>query len=182
MALAQNLNLSRLKKRIHDRAEVVYCYVVRTIKRNEQQFRQEGCAPNFQGGRISLCTCKHHMRTFMSASSWKGKREGSHNRTSYCAIPRIRLMLVRDQVPGNGVCEGGQASPKGAGRAGGVSFGGVGLGKAVGEAVCRFSRRTRYAGARSHWRVQSRQDKTPSRTWNLRRQVVIVSGFPTGGS
>jgi hypothetical protein len=71
--LAQNRSLSGLKKRIHENEDLVYCYVISTIKRDVHQFRQEGCAPNFQGGRISLCTCKHYMRTFMDTNSWRGK-------------------------------------------------------------------------------------------------------------
>jgi hypothetical protein len=50
----------------------VYCYVIETIKNDGGRFRQTGSGPNFQGGRITLCTCKHRMRTFLSREQWKG--------------------------------------------------------------------------------------------------------------
>jgi hypothetical protein len=36
------------------------------------EFFQIGCGPNFQGGLITLCTCKHRMRTFKNPKQWKG--------------------------------------------------------------------------------------------------------------
>lgn len=52
----------------------VYLYVVTTMKYEEHQgFLQEGTGPNFQGDRITLCTCKHHMRSSLSAHDWTGK-------------------------------------------------------------------------------------------------------------
>lgn len=35
-------------------------------------FVQIGSAPNFQGDLITLCTCKHWMRTWRSPEDWKG--------------------------------------------------------------------------------------------------------------
>ena len=50
-----------------------YAYVVDTIKINRTgQFCQEGSGPNWQGGRITLCTCKHWMRTFREPKDWIG--------------------------------------------------------------------------------------------------------------
>jgi len=42
----------------------VYAYIVTTIKTKPPDFQlhQTGCAPNFDGGRITLCTCKHKDR------------------------------------------------------------------------------------------------------------------------
>jgi hypothetical protein len=40
----------------------VYVYIVTTVKVQGARFVQEGSAPNFQGGSISLCTCKHKDR------------------------------------------------------------------------------------------------------------------------
>lgn len=40
----------------------VYVYILTTVKVRDHTFEQEGSAPNFQGGRISLCTCKHKDR------------------------------------------------------------------------------------------------------------------------
>lgn len=51
---------------------VVYCYIVATIEEREGGFIQRGSGPNFQGGAISLCTCKHLMRTFRNLADWPG--------------------------------------------------------------------------------------------------------------
>ena len=40
----------------------VYSYIVTTAKVAGSGFHQTGSAPNFQGGRITLCTCKHKDR------------------------------------------------------------------------------------------------------------------------
>ena len=44
--------------------DLLYYYIVDTLDYIEGQILQKGSAPNFQGGIISLCTCKHWMRTF----------------------------------------------------------------------------------------------------------------------
>jgi len=68
-----NFDLANLKRRIHiDQADAYY-YVVATIKNSKGQFLQTGSAPNFQGNLVSLCTCKHFMRTFMDTDEWVGK-------------------------------------------------------------------------------------------------------------
>jgi hypothetical protein len=51
----------------------VYCYVIATIDFEGGEFLQTGSAPNFQGELITLCTCKHFMRTFLDAPQWPGK-------------------------------------------------------------------------------------------------------------
>jgi hypothetical protein len=50
----------------------VYAYVVSTVERYDDRFVQCGCGPNFQGGVITLCTCKHHMRAGRDADDWQG--------------------------------------------------------------------------------------------------------------
>ncbi len=86
----QNLNLSldalRLRlKTIGKTQATVYSYIVATVKNPEGHFIQTGSAPNFQGDVISLCTCKHYMRTFRTIDKWcdniwiagfTGKKEG----------------------------------------------------------------------------------------------------------
>lgn len=64
--------LHTLYERIPDNYATVYCYVVFTVKNRSGQFAQTGSAPNFQGGMITLCTCKHLMRTFLKHDDWKG--------------------------------------------------------------------------------------------------------------
>lgn len=47
----------------------MYAYVVTTIKALDFQLCQTGCGPNFDGGRITLCTCKHKDRATFHLSS-----------------------------------------------------------------------------------------------------------------
>ncbi len=51
----------------------VYFYVITTIAYRDGQFVQTGTGPNFQGGRITLCTCKHYMRSLLSTQEWERK-------------------------------------------------------------------------------------------------------------
>ena len=73
--LAQNVNrrLSDLRSQLGSEDTAVYCYVIGTIKNRGGQFYQIGSGPNFQGGLITLCTCKHFMRAFMGYKEWPGK-------------------------------------------------------------------------------------------------------------
>lgn len=73
--LAENLNLrcGPLARKIAGfRQETVYSYILTTLECREGRLRQEGSAPNFQGDVITLCSCKHWMRTFRESESWKG--------------------------------------------------------------------------------------------------------------
>jgi hypothetical protein len=74
--LAENLGLPLpvLKSevgKVQDRAK---SYIVRTVKLDHEttSFEQHGSAPNFQGGILTLCTCKHQMRATQSAEDWQG--------------------------------------------------------------------------------------------------------------
>jgi hypothetical protein len=70
----RNLSLNKLRKKIADKDNpYVYFYVIATIEYDGQQFRQKGTGPNFQGDLITLCTCKHYMRSSMDADKWRGK-------------------------------------------------------------------------------------------------------------
>jgi hypothetical protein len=71
-----NLNLNRLKRLVKQEDAIVYCYIIKSVKKDKKNndiFRQEGCGPNWQGGLITLCTCKHRMRTLFSSKDWKEK-------------------------------------------------------------------------------------------------------------
>ena len=73
--LAQNLNLSREalpEKFAPFQHDTVYSYIVDTVEYEEGRLRQCGSGPNFQGGLITLCSCKHWMRTARHTESWKG--------------------------------------------------------------------------------------------------------------
>jgi hypothetical protein len=74
--LAKNLNLSLdgLCQKIGGTPAIVYSYIVKTVKNHEDHFIQKGSAPNFQGDLITLCTCKHRMRTSLhDMLEWKDK-------------------------------------------------------------------------------------------------------------
>jgi hypothetical protein len=76
LAKTLNLTLGTLMSRLADiefQEATVYCYVITTIKFDVGGFLQTGSAPNFQGDLITLCTCKHFMRTFWDAPGWQGK-------------------------------------------------------------------------------------------------------------
>lgn len=74
--LGENLNLSlpQIADRIGSIVGEAYSYVVTTVVWNQASsaFEQWGSAPNFQGGLLTLCTCKHQMRTRRAIGDWKG--------------------------------------------------------------------------------------------------------------
>ena len=47
-----------------DLSATIYYYVMKTVKRDGDILRHTGSGPNWQGGVITLCTCKHLMRTY----------------------------------------------------------------------------------------------------------------------
>lgn len=51
-----------------------YSYVLSTvgIDHDAITFEQHGSAPNFQGGVLTLCTCKHQMRATQTSDDWEG--------------------------------------------------------------------------------------------------------------
>jgi hypothetical protein len=78
--LATNLNLtySQLAKRVGKASGAAYSYVVTSVGTSvgmdgKIRFEQHGSAPNFQGGRLTLCTCKHQMRSSLDGSKWQDK-------------------------------------------------------------------------------------------------------------
>jgi hypothetical protein len=75
--LSNNLDCSRsvLSRLVrHAAAEQAFSYIVSTVKFDQRnRYVQTGCAPNFQGGCLTLCTCKHQMRSRLGAGDWPGK-------------------------------------------------------------------------------------------------------------
>jgi hypothetical protein len=67
-----NLPLGVLRERFGSDQSTVYSYIVDSIRNQEGHFVQTGCGPNFQGDRITLCTCKRLMRTYLPTGDWKG--------------------------------------------------------------------------------------------------------------
>ncbi len=74
--LGRNLNLSlpQIADRIGSVEGEAYSYIVTTVRWNHETstFEQYGSAPNFQGGLLTLCTCKHQMWTRRAIDNWKG--------------------------------------------------------------------------------------------------------------
>jgi hypothetical protein len=68
-----NLPIAILADRICKVRGSAYSYVVRTVnlKPNKLGFEQHGSAPNFQGDVLTLCTCKHQMRSRLPADQWE---------------------------------------------------------------------------------------------------------------
>ncbi len=68
LACHQNMDLEKLKILLKNEREPVHTYIVRTVKRSANgsdiEFKQTGCGPNFQGDRITLCTCKYNLHSF----------------------------------------------------------------------------------------------------------------------
>src|SRR3989442_2468009 len=54
----------------------LYVYIVTSAKVQAGAFVQEGSAPNFQGGLISICACKHEDRASPSPSGRRGPHAG----------------------------------------------------------------------------------------------------------
>ena len=73
--LSKNLNLSpeTLLEKIEDFKEsTVYFYIVDTVEYEDGRLYQTGSGPNFQGDLVTLCSCKHWMRTSPEVESWRG--------------------------------------------------------------------------------------------------------------
>jgi len=64
--------LNELNNNLKGGRGTIYAYVLTTIKNENGQFVQTGSAPNLQGGLITLCTCKHYMRTYRKPNEWEG--------------------------------------------------------------------------------------------------------------
>ena len=73
--LARNLNIkpdSLIERLIPFRGSTVYYYVVNTVEYYEGRLYQTGSGPNFQGDLLTLCSCKHRMRTSLEPEDWEG--------------------------------------------------------------------------------------------------------------
>ena len=113
LAKSLNLRIEALLEAIAPfRQETVYYYVVDTVKYRNSHLYQKGSAPNFQGDLITLCSCKHFMRTARDTESWNGvwvagytgrSRSREHNlfylmRTSQ-AFESHRDLWFSDSIP-----------------------------------------------------------------------------------
>jgi hypothetical protein len=66
------LGVNHLRDQLGNEQGTVYAYVITTVKNVDGKFIQKGSGPNFQGGRITLCTCKHLMRSALDVEAWRG--------------------------------------------------------------------------------------------------------------
>jgi hypothetical protein len=73
--LLRNLDRTKkeLKQLVGGESDAVYAYIMSSVQLEGHEFRQIGCGPNFEGRRITLCTCKHRMRTSLTSDQWRGK-------------------------------------------------------------------------------------------------------------
>ena len=73
--LAKSLDqpLEKLTDRLGRVQNKAYSYIVRSVALNSdsQFFEQHGSGPNFQGDALTLCTCKHQMRSRLSVDQWQ---------------------------------------------------------------------------------------------------------------
>ncbi|MBC8725773.1 hypothetical protein F6X37_30770 [Paraburkholderia sp. 31.1] len=73
-SVATDLSIEEWRRRIAQVGasdEDVYAYVVRSVRPANGEYVQTGSAPNFQGGLITLCTCKHGMRATLTPEQWE---------------------------------------------------------------------------------------------------------------
>lgn len=63
--LLVNYNSKRLQKKIKEYLdEPIYYYIIKSVDLVNNKFIQKGSGPNLEGDIITLCTCKHKMRTY----------------------------------------------------------------------------------------------------------------------
>ncbi len=67
-----DLGRARLARMIEDGSDAVYAYIMSSVVLDGDNLLQTGTGPNFQGGYITLCTCKHRMRTSLYVDDWPG--------------------------------------------------------------------------------------------------------------
>ena len=97
-ALAGNLDLSlsELRSRAGRPGEAARSYVVTTVKLDRKgRFEQQGSAPNFQGGYLTICTCKHQMRATVNASQWRHKWVAGFTSRALCDKRHWLFFLAR---------------------------------------------------------------------------------------
>jgi hypothetical protein len=123
LARAINIPLTMLRRTIPEglHTRPVYAYIITTVKTRDGEFFQEGSAPNFQGGCITLCTCKHKDRASAprpdchgpdAAEPWNGIWvAGLCSRNA--ARPRglFYLMLVNQTFEHHAACWHGLSRP-----------------------------------------------------------------------
>jgi len=68
-----DLNLAELRRATKDDATgEVYAHVISTVAVSAHEMKQKGSGSNWDGGLITLCTCKAQMRSRGMVSEWSG--------------------------------------------------------------------------------------------------------------
>ncbi len=67
-----NLDADTLQARLSGKNGTAYCYVLDSARFEDGRLVHIGTGPNFAGGLITLCTCKHEMRTYLDPEEWVG--------------------------------------------------------------------------------------------------------------
>jgi hypothetical protein len=69
----KNIGLKTLKEKLRNGRGPVHAYIATTVKaarnpanNSDKEFSQKGCGPNFQGDRITVCTCRPDLHRFNS--------------------------------------------------------------------------------------------------------------------
>ena len=99
--LTRNLNLSleALSERIAPfQQNTVYFYVVSTVKRRKGRLYQKGSGPNFQGGLLTLCSCKHYMRALRDVESWRGVWIAGYTSRTHSGNRKLFYLMMVSQV------------------------------------------------------------------------------------
>ncbi len=123
--LSRNLDtpLAVLQQKISNELQqrAVFVYIVKTVKVRNGKFAQTGCAPNFQGGYISLCTCKHQARASAPPKNCRGPDQSNPWKDVWvaglCSPDQVRpralfyLMLVGQTFESHTACWNGLSAP-----------------------------------------------------------------------
>lgn len=82
----------------------VYSYVVATVALEENELRQYGSGPNLEGDVLTLCTCKHYMRSWSTIDEdvWIAgvtSRSGEFEDTGHCLFYLAQIKSVVENFP-----------------------------------------------------------------------------------
>lgn len=83
---------SPLPKNFEDEKGNVFCYKLTTVMQAGEKLEQRGCGPNFQGARITLCTCMRYHRTWPSISvgTWIAGFTGNNSGNKLFYLMRVQ--------------------------------------------------------------------------------------------
>jgi len=97
-ARRKDLELSKIKELLKKESGVVYSYVATTAKFKEGDLIQTGCGLNFEGGLLTLCTCKRRMRTYpdVKAGTWIAVFASGAGTQEHCLFALMRIGTTFD--------------------------------------------------------------------------------------